>query len=281
MASSYNFLNDLWKNIEHIIFTLTSLWLNKNEIDIYLAALALWQWTSSILGKKVWLRRSTAQYICQNLVDKKLLSKIKKENYFLFWPESPDRFYTILKHEEEKIQRKKENINIIIDDLKGIMTKHHTIPKIKYYHWVNGVIEILENTLEEKSEIYGVLYIPTNVNPDIKNYVLTKYLEEKKKFRTQTYGILNDNKETRAYKDLDKKMNRVSLLIPKKDFQFGSCMQIYWNKVAFFSFEKNDLTGMIIEDIHIRKTQFSLFKASWKMAKELPINQNYKNITLW
>lgn len=131
-------IKKLQKSWAKIISSLKNIWLSQNEISIYLTSLSIWPSTASILWQKNWINRSTAQYTCQTLVNKKIMSISKKNNYYIFWAESPRRIINILKKEEEKIIKIKEEFLEIIWDLKSIN------PSLKQFKCCNKIHNLLE-----------------------------------------------------------------------------------------------------------------------------------------
>ncbi len=273
-------LQQIWSKSEEVKEFLSELWLSKNEIDIYIASLSLGQSTASSLATKIGIKRSTAQHTCKTLVSKKMMSSVKQSNSFLYWAENPDKIVRNLKIQEDKIKKQREQAQDMVQNLNSIMNPIGSIPQIKYYHGVDGIIEIMEDHIAENSEIYWVLRVPKNTNPEVRDYVLNEYLEKRVGTWKIAHGIVNENAETAEYLKYDKQMNRITMIVPEDDFFFSASMQIYGNKVAFFSFEKNDLVGIIIEDELIRKSQFALFKMWWEHAKKYNINHHYKHIKI-
>ena len=50
--------------------------------------------------------------------------------------------------------------------------------------------------------------------------------------------------------------------------------------MAFYNIETLNPGGVIIQDMALRETQFSLFKMAWNFALSLKINQDYKPVIL-
>ena len=280
MQVNNKILQNLWSWSIRVKKTLESLWLNENEVNIYLASLSIGPSSASDLWKHVWLNRSTTQYTCQCLTHKRIMTMIEHGNKYIFSAEEPEKLLYLLSREMSAINTKKESVEKIMWDLKNIAYNFWDIPKVKYYQWVQWIIDILEDALTEKDNIYGVLRVTNEINPEIRHYVLTEYIKKKEKFPNKTYWIINDNLETREYGKLDEQMKRITMLVPEDLFPFKACMQIYGNKVSFFSFVKSNLSGIIVEDSHIKQTQFSVFKMAWEMAKIYKINEKYGNINL-
>jgi sugar-specific transcriptional regulator TrmB len=280
MENIREMLKRLWRSEMNIKSVLEKFWLNDNEVRVYLSSLAVGSTTASVLAKKSWINRSTSQYVCQSLVNKRLMTSVQKSNSFIFSPESPEKLMYLLNREVASINQRKEETEKIIWDLKVFMNPVWNMPNIKYYQWPDWVIEILEDMLKENKDMYSILNISGDVNPKIRNYILTEYLNMRKNLTNKSYWLINDNAVTREYAKLGDITNRKVMLIPENNFIFKTYIEIYWNKVAFISFMKNDVKGFVVEDENVRETHFSLFKMWWELAKKYDINKENINITL-
>lgn len=252
---------------------LQQLGLSENEIKIYLCSLGIGQTTSSILGKKVGLTRSTARYTCQSLVSKNIMNCITRKDHFLFTAESPKQLKNILQKEKAKIEGKITQFENVLPELEKHISPYASIPKVKYYQGIAWVIEIFEDVLHEESSIYWVVRVDEHIDPEVKEYIDNIYIPKRKKVKLPTYAIFNNNSETQKYMENDQEVNRHTLLLPENDFPFPGSFYIYWSKIAFFSFTYNNLHWVVIENKNILDTQISLFKIAWKMAKQHPLNQ--------
>ena len=103
--------------MEKINKVLESIWLNEKEIKIYLTSLSMWQNPASILWSKNNINRSTAQYTCNQLVEKKLMNIIQKWNTFLYWPEDPEKIINVIGKEYNLLEKKMSNA-------RGSISKH-------------------------------------------------------------------------------------------------------------------------------------------------------------
>jgi hypothetical protein len=92
--------------------------------------------------------------------------------------------------------------------------------------------------------------------------------------------LFNTWTKTLKYRENDKKLNRISLLVDNNDFPFDSCVHIYWDKIAMYSYKRWDLVWVIIKNSFMKKSIFSIFKLAWNMAKNKDVNNDYKNIEI-
>lgn len=259
--------------MEKIKKTLEKLGLNENEIEIYITSLSVWQSPASILWKKNNIARSTAQYTCQALVEKWLLSVVLKWNTFLYSPEDPDKLLTMVNKEYELVEKKFISTKTILWDLKSLMNPDMKMPSVKYFSWVEGVIDLIEDIFQEDfSSMYGAMEVTKDIHPEIKEYIETVYLSRRKKMKIVSKFILNDDELWREYGDPNKKLWREIVYVSPENYPFEWCMQIYANKVAFYSYKSGDLTGILIENKYIQQMMLSVFKLAWNAAIKLPAN---------
>jgi len=262
----------LQKRMEKIKAVLKKVGLSQNEIDVYLTSLSIWQSTASIIWQKIWLNRSTSRYTCQSLVSKRIMSMIPKKDYFLFSAEDPEKLLTILNKEYSLIDNKVRDLQQIMWDLKWLVNPQASIPKIKYFQWVDGIIDLLEDVFIENKPICWFLELPEDIHPEIIKYTRTIYIEKRIKSWIKAKMLFNNNEKTLNYRKLDEKMYRESLIVPTNLYPFDCCIHIYGNKVAFYSYKEHDLTGVLIENEYIKQSTLSMFKMSWDLAKGLPEN---------
>ncbi len=260
--------------------TLRSLGFYDREIETYLTALSLGSTTVSVISKRTKIPRGTTHYICQELVKKGLLTMVEKGNTFIFSPEPPEKLLNSIEYEEKTLHEKKDQVNRIVGELRGMMNPHSVLPKVRFYEGVDGLKTMFEDALKHGIHLYGILAFDTETHPDIMSYLKNIYTKKRIELGNSAHALFNDNEITREYRKNDKKVKRISMLLPKDNFPFSSNCHIYDNKIAFYSTNKNDLTGVLIENQLVRETQFSVFKAAWNYAKLLKVNTQYKDINI-
>ncbi len=266
--------------MEQITKILKDLWLKENEVKVYLASISMWPQVASLIWKKTNIARSNTQYICWKLVEKWLLSMIETPNGNVYSPKDPEKILTMLNKEYNKIDKKMQKANSIISDLKQLKNPYSKVPKVKYYTWVDWIIEMFEDVFKVNQDIYWAIDITDDIHPKILDYLNNDYTIKRSRTRIHTKVLFNDNKKSKKYRENDELVNRVSLLVPEQNFPFDTCTHIYWNKVAYFSYKKWDMTWVIIENENIKNAALSLFKLAWNYATNFETNKKYKDILL-
>lgn len=259
---------------------LSGMGLDSKECKLYLQLLSSGHAPASVLAKRVALPRSTTQFKCQNLVRKGLFKVITKNNTSLYNAESPEKLLFLFNQEIQELEKDKEKLKVHLPELLKLYNPLAHLPKTRVFEGVDGIIEMFEDVLRESKPLFGLTKNDEQMDPQIDQYLAKEYIAKRKILRNPAWIIFNDNSTTRNYQTYDHEVNRISLLIPEKLFPLDACCHIYGNKVAFYSYRQNDLTGILIENDHIYQSQQTLFKMSWNLARQLPGNERYLNVDL-
>ena len=257
---------------------LKTLGLEHQEAKVYLTALSLGTSPASVIGKRCGIPRSTARYTCEQLVKKQLMVMTQKGNAKLFTAENPAKLKKLLELQYETIHLHELKLDSAMQNLLRLYNPNIILPKVRFYEGVEGIISMFDDALSENKPLYGALSIVEDMDERVMEYLNDVYTPKRAKLKNPAKILFNDNKLTREYRKNDAQVNRISLLLPEKDFPFDVCCHIYGDKVAFYSYKKGDLTGVLIEDVFIKNTQLSIFKLAWNYARQLRVNEQNKNI---
>lgn len=190
--------------------TLEEIGLNEKEVKIYLTSLSIWQSPASVLGQRNNIVRSTAQYTCQSLADKGLISVTPKGNTFLYSPTDPEKLLSLINKEYDLVEKKFNSTRQIMGDLKAMMNPSTKLPQVKYFTGVDGMIDLINDVFTEEDIIYWALELTDNMHPEITRYVNEEYIRKRKKSKVVSKMLFNNNERTKKYQSIDKQMNRVS-----------------------------------------------------------------------
>ncbi len=157
---------------------LKNLGLNDKEVRIYLALLPIGSSTASILGKRTGIVRSTAQYTCQQLQKKGLITSVQKRNSLIYTANPPEKLLSLLEVQKKEIQKKEIQVGHIIGDLKKMINPEFVLPKIKFYEGPDGI-----------EEAYHEMMKFSQTTDEILSFVkiIEKPLSQNKNVNTQDY----------------------------------------------------------------------------------------------
>ncbi len=266
--------------METTLDILKLLGLNDTEIKAYLTLLPLGPLPASVLSRRLHIPRSTGKYTCEQLAEKKLFLRTQKNQTIFYYPNDPKKLVDILDEENRKTEEKRKILKKTMGRFLELYQPGNSIPNITYYEGSDGICEMLEDVLNEGKSLFGALSISKDTPEQIKQFWHERYIPERKRLGFSSRMLLHEESEMHEYSKEDKSMNRVSLFIPKDEFPFDVCFHIYADKVAFYSHRKSDLTGVVIQNPHIREMVFSLFKMAWNFARKLPENKRYKDFSV-
>jgi predicted transcriptional regulator len=254
--------------------------LDEKSFEIYKTILSMRDVSASTIAKRINMPRSTVQFRCQEMTKKGVLCFYEKNNTFYYSPEHPNKLLRMIEDQQSSLEKINEKFKKIYPDLYSQFFQYGTQSKIKIFDGLEGIKNMFKDVLDSKSTIYGLTRNEGNLNKDILDWLENYYIPIRIKLKNSAYVIFNENETTKFYVTRDKILNRVSLFVPEKDFPFSSCCHIYDGKVAFYSYVKDDMTGILIENPNMFRSMLSLFKLSWLGARTLPVNEKYKDVDL-
>ncbi len=273
-------------NLLKIQKTLALLGLNETEVKVYLDLLKLGNTPASQIARRLKLNRSTTRYTLENLTKKRFVFQESRNGTFFFTAEDPEKILLLLKSEQHELDEKQNSLHQIMGDLKNLKNPHFNTPKVRFFQGIDGLIKMYEDILETsrktKCTLYGYALLDyQKTYPEFLDFIENVYVPEREKIGNKSFFIFNDNESNQKYIKNDKKMNRTTLLVPEEQFPFKTAFHIYDDKISFSSqLTTGAPTGIIMEHKDIQNDHFSLFRMAWEVARKLPGNEKYKDISL-
>ncbi len=238
---------------------LENIGLSEKESKIYLALLEMKESLPSTIAKKAGVKRPTTYLILEQLLQKGLLSQIKKGGYFYFQPVNP---HSILEDQYKKYN----DLEKALPELLSMHALYSVKPQVSFFEGKEGIIRIMEDTLKTSTELLCWADVNLANNTLLKDYY-PGYIKTKVARGIWLRGIFSYDKYALKLKENGQKELREVYLIPKEKFPFKNEINIYDNKVAIVSHE--DQIGVIIENKNIADTQRSIFNFAFEYAKIL------------
>ena len=254
---------DLVQQLEKSGFT------NKEAL-VYVTVLELGGAFPSRIAEYSGLRRSTVYNVLVTLSVRGLVNEIEKKKKFFYQIEKPDN---IKRRADANFKTAAESIKIIDDVLPAInnlYNKNSANTKITYYTGGDGINSIYEDMVSVKKPYEMLAFTNAKKFVDFTSVAISeKYFKAKEKIGITTRAIFPETKEDRqslnqAYKKINKKYWPVFRTIEADKFPAATEITIYgFSKVSIINFEKDRLTGVIIEDIAIYNMMKAIFELSW------------------
>lgn len=250
------------QNEQNYATILVNLGLRDQEAKIYLACLKLGQSTVSDIAEEAGIQRTFVYDI---------LEKMHERGFVSFIEIHGKKHYSAISLEQfRKIQLNKfKRFEAIIPELKTLEKTTGDRPKVRFYEGIEGIKMALYDPLETLAagEVITAYANAEGFYQDEREFV-AKYMKERVKKKIYSKTIAVDTVETRKYAAKDTEQLREMVLVPAKKFPFTNEIDIYGNKVAIMSVQKEYL-AVIIESESVAKTQRSIFELAWLGAKTL------------
>lgn len=234
--------------------------LTRDEARVYLALLELGGSYVSAIAKKAKVHRVNCYKILDSLAEKGLVSSVTRNNVKHYRIEDPE---TLVRIQREKTKHAEK----LLPELLSITNALAYKPKIQYYEGLEGIKNILEDTLTTRdemlcytdlSQVAGVFtedfirdYIQRKVDAGIKSRMLSPYSDDALKYLDTYYP-----------NDFDRNLVEILYINPNQ-FQFEYNVDIYEDKVALVSLNPNEQIGFIIQSALYAKTQRAMFQLAW------------------
>lgn len=229
--------------------------LDDNQIKVYLACLNLGSNKVHEISKKSNLIRTTTYGILKSLIEKGLISTVKKNNITYFQATSPKQLLSILEEKKQKIK----SVIPQLEKLQEIAPNKHNI---EIFEGEEGLKTVINDLLSKPNETILIIGFVKRWL-DFSEIYTSIYYRKKKELNIKSKMII-DEKEKNFTKI--KKIHSTEFRYLKDLSAISECF-IYQDKIAFVSFEENDLKGVIIQDKEMSKLQRILFDQLWRIAK--------------
>ncbi len=230
--------------------------LSPKETEVYLALLPLGSITLQELAKRVELPRSTIYNTLIYLVNKGLVTTIKKKNATHFEAVDPHKLLDALK-------QKKEIITKALPFLENLKAEIKESSSTQIYEGQKGLSTILSDIFKVKQEVYyfGSYSLSLERLKHQPEHFRTVRLEKKIPAKIVIDPYDEPDFNTKEYKAITQ-MRFLPLL---KDFP--CVIFIYGKKVALYTL-KGDLVGIIIKNEQVAHAMKIIFDMYWDQAKK-------------
>ncbi len=240
----------------NLLHSLKEYGLTENEAKIYLFLLEHIESPIYDIAKEIGVPRTTVYATVEMMKREGLVLSFKKNNVLYITPANPSQLM-------RRLEEKKGIIDTILPELKALVEVSDIKPVVKLYTGKEGLITVFEDILEtlEKKKI-PELYAATDL--DVLEYLadyFPNFLTRRVALGVFTKMIIPDTarSQTQYYTG----SYREARFLPGK-FAFEVSMDIYGDKIAFFSIKGGNVYSVIIESPTISKMFLQFFRFTWE-----------------
>ncbi len=239
---------------------LKKLGMTSKEIKVYLKLLELGISGANSLSKRIDEHRTSTYSLLQSMQKKGLVSFLVKKNVKYYVPLDPGLLV-------KQYLDGASGLKALLPELIAIYNTHDKKPKITFYEGVSGIKQIGEIVLEVPNSIresfMGI--DESRIHPEIQKYYEEDFINRRIDLGITFKGIVTGYIPMGdKYKKTNKDQLREVKYVDKEKFPINIQIDIFQNnKVALFSYNKDEMIGVIIEHEAFYTTMRTAFKLAW------------------
>lgn len=238
---------------------LKNLGMNKTETQAYLKLLESEVIGANALSKKIGENRTTTYNILDRMIKKGLVSFYLRNNI---------KYYTAVSPKDlvDRYIKTGQTLKAILPELLALDNKHGKKPKISFYEDVEGIIQICETLLVPNSTRESFMGIEEElIHPEIKKYFEDYFVNQRINIKQKYRGIVTGYIPMgRDHPQSESGQHRELKYVDPKKLPIKIHVDIYPpNKVAIYSYNKDEMMGVIIEHESFYITMKTIFKLAW------------------
>lgn len=228
--------------------------LDEHESSIYVALLSLGGSNVTEVSKKSGVKRTTAYYYLEALIEKGLLFKSVKGKRTLYFAVDPKELPRL-------IESKKEFITRAVPRLAEMYKKGVSRPTIRFYEGKEGLKNLYKEILNTHQTVYSVFSPQSffNIFTEAENHELLMIVKEN---GATLHNLVEKGQYTKIMLRRPEYKSFVKSKPLPENFTFATDLLVTKNKVAHISFDK--LVGTLVENEAIANLQKSFFKSMWE-----------------
>lgn len=239
---------------------LKKLGMNEKEVQIYLKLLEIGSVGVNVLAKVLDANRTSVYSILDSMMKRGFVSYVRKKGIKYFSAANPQ---VLINHFFESASQLKS----ILPELLAVTNIWGQKPKITFYEGLEGIKQICETLLEVPNSVresfMGI--DERKIHPEIKKYFETDFINRRIDLGIKYRGIVTGYMPMgNKHPQNEKGQNRILKFVDNKKFPINIQIDIFPNnKVALYSYNKDQMMGVIIEHEDFYVTMRSVFALAW------------------
>lgn len=239
---------------------LKKLGMTQKEIGLYLKLLEYGESGVNQLARSLGANRTSTYSLLKAMQKKGFVSFYVKKKVKIFVPTDPALLINQLIEGANSLKK-------ILPELLAIHNQHgKTKPKITFYEGVDGIKQIGELLLAVPgSTRLSFMGIDKDIHPEIEKYYEEDFINRRIELEITYRGIVTGKLPMgNKYKATEKDQLRVLKYIDSKKLPIRIHIDVFSkNKVALYSYHKDDLMGVVIEHENFYNTMKTVFELAW------------------
>ena len=226
--------------------------LTHGEIKVYMALLEIGASTAGPILEKAGVHNSVFHFCVNRLIEKGIVSYIKKGKVRIYQPADPDNFMVYLKSKEKEIEN-------ILPELKAKQTLAKEKEEVELFEGMRGIMTMLNMMIEDGEKGDEFLFFTADVqerNEEIQKFYRKYDLRRKEK------GLVRKGIVPAKMKPLVQKLHQKDMKLKFADQPIPANTGIFKDKMALVSWGDKP-KGVLIKSKQIVEKEREFFNGMW------------------
>ncbi|MFA6888344.1 MAG: helix-turn-helix domain-containing protein [Candidatus Woesearchaeota archaeon] len=227
--------------------------LTQGEIKVYISLLELGSSSAGNILEKAKIQNSVFHFCVNRLIEKGLVSYVKKNRFRFYTATNPENFLIYMKDKEKQIEE-------LLPKLKEKQTFAKEKQGVELFEGIKGIMTLLNILIENTHKNDEFLFFSTEGETEEKTKEIQKFYEKydakRKEKALIVKGITNTNRKP-LFKE------RKTLKMKYTNFPIPANTAICNNKMVLMSWGEKP-TGILITSKQLVDLQKKFFKELWK-----------------
>jgi len=234
------------------IKALEDIGLTKGEIKVYIALLELGNSSAGKILEKAEIQNSVFHFCVNRLIEKGLVSYVKKNKFRIYSATNPENFIIYIKDKEKQIIK-------LIPELKAKQTHFKEEQEVELFEGIKGIMTLLNILIDDTKKADEFLFFSAETEDIEKTKEIQEFYEMFDSKRRDK-GLIVKGIANSKLKSLFEK--RKSLKVKYTNFPVPANTGICNNKMALLSWGEKPL-GVLIQSKQLVEKQKQFFNAFW------------------
>lgn len=247
-------------NSEIITQNLQKLWLHPTDAQIYINSLSLGACTVTQLADQLNLNRVTTHDAVERLIEKGLFLETHSGQRRLVYPKQVEALQSLVDTKKTELTQLQYQVDQTISLLNDIQLQSKHLPHIRFYKWKEGIQTVINEMLIDNK--------PISMISDSRHFddlIDNKFIEQSAKsdnYKETIKLIIPTGYEHFIFTHKAKHPHvTIQQFWPWQSWTGG--MSIWWNKIAYYSYEGRYITTTVIENTPISQMMSFSFQSLW------------------
>lgn len=238
--------------------------LSDKEARAYLTGLQLGPATVQQLAQESDLKRTTVYEIIKGLQAKNLINISQRGKRKLYIMEEPDNVRLFLKQQEKILQQ-------IMPELEALKNQNARKPAVRIFEGKKGLEKIYNDMIKKPGEILALAAPKNLISPGMLDFLRDDWEPRRIaggiKMRRINMNLTGEDKWDYRIRPVPKELEEIRYL-PIDDYPFTIGIYIYRKKVAFVSYQSQEMVGIMLRSPAVNLTMRAVFENYWSTEAE-------------